>query len=122
MSNGPSLYPPPSLFTADIRHIGIPEYGCAISPDKRLTNFDVALADGEVVPPLPEGEGAQRVQADQLQLLTMHRRLPMVRPCDQPRDARSQGQHDCRDGQRCAPFPLIPSQTLMDVLKTWSIS
>ncbi|BGP08731.1 Telomerase reverse transcriptase [Rhodotorula toruloides] len=35
---------------------GIPEYGCAISPDKRLTNFDVALADGEVVPPLPEGE------------------------------------------------------------------
>ncbi|KAK4334926.1 Telomerase reverse transcriptase [Rhodotorula toruloides] len=35
---------------------GIPEYGCAISPDKRLMNFDVALADGEVVPPLPEGE------------------------------------------------------------------
>ncbi|BGP32724.1 Telomerase reverse transcriptase [Rhodotorula toruloides] len=35
---------------------GIPEYGCAISPDKRLTNFDGALADGEVVPPLPEGD------------------------------------------------------------------
>ncbi|BGP25246.1 Telomerase reverse transcriptase [Rhodotorula toruloides] len=35
---------------------GIPEYGCAISPDKRLTNFDVALADGELVPPLAEGE------------------------------------------------------------------
>lgn len=37
---------------------GIPEYGCAISPEKRLTNFDVCLDEGEVVPPLPAGEGA----------------------------------------------------------------
>ncbi|GJN91088.1 hypothetical protein Rhopal_004105-T1 [Rhodotorula paludigena] len=35
---------------------GIPEYGCNVSAEKRLTNFDIALADGEVVPPLPVGE------------------------------------------------------------------
>ncbi|GAA6042852.1 hypothetical protein JCM8097_007190 [Rhodosporidiobolus ruineniae] len=33
---------------------GIPEYGCEISADKRLTNFDVSLTEGEVVPPLPD--------------------------------------------------------------------
>ena len=37
---------------------GIPEYGCAISPEKRLTNFDICLDEGEVVPPLAAGEGA----------------------------------------------------------------
>lgn len=37
---------------------GIPEYGCAISPEKRLSNFDICLDEGEVVPPLPAGEGA----------------------------------------------------------------
>lgn len=36
---------------------GIPEYGCSVSAEKRLTNFDIALADGEVVPPLPVGGG-----------------------------------------------------------------
>ncbi|GAA6058467.1 hypothetical protein JCM3770_002740 [Rhodotorula araucariae] len=35
---------------------GIPEYGCNISAEKRLTNFDIALKEGEVVPPLKEGE------------------------------------------------------------------
>ncbi|GAA6017946.1 hypothetical protein JCM10207_002715 [Rhodosporidiobolus poonsookiae] len=35
---------------------GIPEYGCSISAEKRLTNFDITLDDGEVVPPLPAGE------------------------------------------------------------------
>ncbi|GAA5915420.1 hypothetical protein JCM6882_001418 [Rhodosporidiobolus microsporus] len=35
---------------------GIPEYGCSISAEKRLTNFDVALKEGEVVPPLPQGQ------------------------------------------------------------------
>ncbi|GAA5851509.1 hypothetical protein JCM8547_001116 [Rhodosporidiobolus lusitaniae] len=35
---------------------GIPEYGCAISSEKRLTNFDVSLENGEVVPPLPRGQ------------------------------------------------------------------
>ncbi|SCZ90544.1 BZ3500_MvSof-1268-A1-R1_Chr9g10875 [Microbotryum saponariae] len=30
---------------------GIPEYGCKISPEKRLTNFDIALRPEEVVPP-----------------------------------------------------------------------
>ncbi|GAA5844734.1 hypothetical protein JCM9279_002901 [Rhodotorula babjevae] len=35
---------------------GIPEYGCAISAEKRLTNFDIALKDGEVVPPLKDGD------------------------------------------------------------------
>ncbi|SCV70113.1 BQ2448_1507 [Microbotryum intermedium] len=29
----------------------IPEYGCKISPEKRLTNFDIALRPEEVVPP-----------------------------------------------------------------------
>ncbi|GAA6062681.1 hypothetical protein JCM10212_002504 [Sporobolomyces blumeae] len=36
---------------------GIPEYGCAISAEKRLTNFDIALEDGELVPPLVDGKG-----------------------------------------------------------------
>ncbi|GAA5826431.1 hypothetical protein JCM11251_002363 [Rhodosporidiobolus azoricus] len=35
---------------------GIPEYGCSISAEKRLTNFDVVLGDGEVVPPLSPGQ------------------------------------------------------------------
>ncbi|BGP48846.1 Telomerase reverse transcriptase [Rhodotorula kratochvilovae] len=35
---------------------GIPEYGCSISAEKRLTNFDISLKDGEVVPPLKEGD------------------------------------------------------------------
>ncbi|GAA6017246.1 hypothetical protein JCM11491_001868 [Sporobolomyces phaffii] len=35
---------------------GIPEYGCFVSTEKRLTNFDVSLDDGEVVPPLASGE------------------------------------------------------------------
>ncbi|GAA5841755.1 hypothetical protein JCM5353_007420 [Sporobolomyces roseus] len=39
-----------------IMHRGIPEYGCFISTEKRLTNFDVSLEDGEVVPPLADGE------------------------------------------------------------------
>jgi hypothetical protein len=41
---------------------GIPEYGCAISPEKRLTNFDICLDEGEVVPPLAAGEGAAPVR------------------------------------------------------------
>ncbi|BGP56240.1 hypothetical protein JCM8202_005757 [Rhodotorula sphaerocarpa] len=39
-----------------VMHAGLPEYGCFISPEKRLSNFDVALTAGEVVPPLPKGE------------------------------------------------------------------
>ncbi|KAG0659712.1 hypothetical protein C6P46_005071 [Rhodotorula mucilaginosa] len=39
-----------------VMHAGIPEYGCAISPEKRLTNFDICLDEGEVVPPLAAGE------------------------------------------------------------------
>ncbi|GAA5959406.1 hypothetical protein JCM21900_006848 [Sporobolomyces salmonicolor] len=39
-----------------VMHAGIPEYGCYIASEKRLTNFDVALVDGEVVPPLPRGD------------------------------------------------------------------
>ncbi|GAA5952834.1 hypothetical protein JCM3765_002979 [Sporobolomyces pararoseus] len=39
-----------------IMHNGIPEYGCFVSTEKRLTNFDVSLDDGEVVPPLADGE------------------------------------------------------------------
>ncbi|GAA5865197.1 hypothetical protein JCM1840_003940 [Sporobolomyces johnsonii] len=39
-----------------VMHAGIPDYGCYIASEKRLTNFDVALGDGEVVPPLPEGD------------------------------------------------------------------
>ncbi|GAA5871307.1 hypothetical protein JCM16303_000711 [Sporobolomyces ruberrimus] len=35
---------------------GIPEYGCFVSTEKRLTNFDVSLDDGEIVPPLTPGE------------------------------------------------------------------
>ncbi|GAA5971226.1 hypothetical protein JCM11641_004195 [Rhodosporidiobolus odoratus] len=34
---------------------GIPEYGCTISAEKRLTNFDITLEDGEVVPPVGDG-------------------------------------------------------------------
>ncbi|GAA5910442.1 telomerase reverse transcriptase [Sporobolomyces salmoneus] len=37
-------------------HNGIPEYGCFVSTEKRLTNFDVSLDDGEIVPPLPLGQ------------------------------------------------------------------
>ncbi|GAA5934697.1 telomerase reverse transcriptase [Sporobolomyces koalae] len=37
-------------------HQGIPDYGCFISNEKRLTNFDVALEPGELVPPLPDGQ------------------------------------------------------------------
>ncbi|GAA5958254.1 hypothetical protein JCM10213_002618 [Rhodosporidiobolus nylandii] len=35
---------------------GIPEYGCSISAEKRLANFDIPLQDGEVVPPVQDGE------------------------------------------------------------------
>lgn len=44
---------------ADSRSVGIPDYGCFVSSEKRLTNFDVSLVDGELVPPLPRGEGAK---------------------------------------------------------------
>ncbi|KAK4054671.1 Telomerase reverse transcriptase [Microbotryomycetes sp. JL221] len=35
---------------------GIPDYGCTISIEKRLTNFDFALEPGELVPPLSQGK------------------------------------------------------------------
>lgn len=57
----PRLFPAapvPALTILLTRPAGIPEYGCYISAEKRLTNFDVALRDGEVVPPLSAGEGS----------------------------------------------------------------
>ncbi|KAM0789504.1 hypothetical protein ACM66B_000323 [Microbotryomycetes sp. NB124-2] len=35
---------------------GFPDYGCTISIEKRLTNFDIALQPGELVLPLAEGK------------------------------------------------------------------
>lgn len=59
LSHSFSFFPSPSLTPAPIP--GIPEYGCNISAEKRLTNFDISLKDGEVVPPLKEGDGAPQL-------------------------------------------------------------
>lgn len=37
---------------------GHPQYGCYISTEKRLTNFDIALSPSELIPPLAHGKGA----------------------------------------------------------------
>lgn len=75
-----------------------------------MTNFDIALKDGEVVPPLKHGEGAlgpPHSLSPWIKLTPTRCRLSLVRPGDQAGDARGALQRVAHDGQRCVRSPSL---------------